>query len=333
MLDYILPVEEPTNDLVSNYSYSQTALINIFPNKSGSCYYDFINVVPEDFSISKDTITEEEIVEISNKIYNAAAESFDGELFMEIRDGDKNLLEIVSLTSVSIDAYAYITLKNMRMSYTLFPNGVYYLSFKLRDSDGKDYVIRDVNESVALRKFVVNIPQKDTSFNFVYEWSDYFNVSPDTVLQGEYLNVEACISNVSQATFKGSANLVVFNSAGDTVGVLESEIFEAGFLGGGCLYWEFPIDHSFAGNYYVEVLLRDETGKVYAVRDAENSDNKRKFFVKAPGGLMVYGLLIALVNVITKGKAIKKKEFNCAGCPSAGVCNGGCKANEVKEGE
>jgi len=62
-------------------------------------------------------------------------------------------------------------------------------------------------------------------------------------------------------------------------------------------------------------------------------DHKIEFFVKAPGGLMVYGLLIAFVNVITKGKAIKKREFNCAGCPSAGVCNGGCKANEVKEGE
>ncbi len=62
-------------------------------------------------------------------------------------------------------------------------------------------------------------------------------------------------------------------------------------------------------------------------------DHKIEFFVKAPGGLMVYGLLIAFVNVITKGKAIKKSEFNCAGCPSAGVCNGGCKANEVKEGE
>jgi electron transport complex protein RnfE len=62
-------------------------------------------------------------------------------------------------------------------------------------------------------------------------------------------------------------------------------------------------------------------------------DHKIEILVKAPGGLMVYGLLIALVNVITKGKAIKKKEFNCAGCPSAGVCNGGCKANEVKEGE
>ena len=44
---------------------------------------------------------------------------------------------------------------------------------------------------------------------------------------------------------------------------------------------------------------------------------------------LVYGLLIAFVNVITKGKAIKKKDFSCAGCPSAGVCSGGCaKANE-----
>jgi electron transport complex protein RnfE len=60
---------------------------------------------------------------------------------------------------------------------------------------------------------------------------------------------------------------------------------------------------------------------------------KIEFFVKAPGGLMVYGILIAVVNIITKGKAIKKKDFNCAGCPSAGVCNGGCKANEAKEGE
>ncbi len=62
-------------------------------------------------------------------------------------------------------------------------------------------------------------------------------------------------------------------------------------------------------------------------------DHTVAYFAKAPGGLMVYGILIAVVNIITKGKAIKKKDFNCAGCPSAGVCNGGCKANEVKEGE
>lgn len=60
-------------------------------------------------------------------------------------------------------------------------------------------------------------------------------------------------------------------------------------------------------------------------------DHTIEIFVKAPGGLMVYGFLIALVNFITKGKAIKKKDFSCAGCPSAGVCNGGCSNANEKE--
>lgn len=60
--------------------------------------------------------------------------------------------------------------------------------------------------------------------------------------------------------------------------------------------------------------------------------HKIEIFTKAPGGLMVYGLLIALVNIITKGKAIKKKSFGCEGCPSAGRCSGGCQ-EAVKEGE
>ncbi len=62
------------------------------------------------------------------------------------------------------------------------------------------------------------------------------------------------------------------------------------------------------------------------------SSHKIEIFTKAPGGLMVYGLLIALVNVITKGKVIKKKSFGCEGCPSAGRCSGGC-SQAVKEGE
>ncbi len=49
---------------------------------------------------------------------------------------------------------------------------------------------------------------------------------------------------------------------------------------------------------------------------------KIEFLVKAPGGLLVYGLLIALVYVITKGKAPKKKSFSCAACPSAAHCHG-----------
>ena len=43
-------------------------------------------------------------------------------------------------------------------------------------------------------------------------------------------------------------------------------------------------------------------------------------FGVAPGGFIVFGCLVALVNKITEGKAIKKKEFSCADCPVASVC-------------
>lgn len=53
-------------------------------------------------------------------------------------------------------------------------------------------------------------------------------------------------------------------------------------------------------------------------------------FLLAPGGFLVYGALIALVNYLTKGRAIKKKEFGCSGCPAAASCGvaeeGGCQA-------
>ena len=53
-------------------------------------------------------------------------------------------------------------------------------------------------------------------------------------------------------------------------------------------------------------------------------------FILAPGGFLVYGLVIAAVNKLTKGKAVKKKEFGCSGC--AGGCNGcsGCEKGENK---
>ena len=57
---------------------------------------------------------------------------------------------------------------------------------------------------------------------------------------------------------------------------------------------------------------------------------KISFLVKAPGGMLVYGLLIALVSVLTQGKYPKKKSFSCAGCPSAATCRtGACE----KKGE
>ena len=50
------------------------------------------------------------------------------------------------------------------------------------------------------------------------------------------------------------------------------------------------------------------------------ADYKIEFLVKAPGGMLVYGLMIALVYAITSGKAPKKKSFSCAACPNAASC-------------
>ncbi len=62
------------------------------------------------------------------------------------------------------------------------------------------------------------------------------------------------------------------------------------------------------------------------------ADYKIEFLTKAPGGLLVYGLLIALVYVITNGKYPKKKSFSCAGCPNAGSCHtGSCQEKGVEE--
>lgn len=47
----------------------------------------------------------------------------------------------------------------------------------------------------------------------------------------------------------------------------------------------------------------------------------------APGGFLTFGLLIALVNKITKGKAIKKKTIACTGCPSKTICQSGEKGD------
>ena len=60
---------------------------------------------------------------------------------------------------------------------------------------------------------------------------------------------------------------------------------------------------------------------------------KIEFLVKAPGGMLVYGLLIALVSAITHGKAPLKKQFSCAGCPAAEHCHSGTCANAENKKE
>ncbi len=58
---------------------------------------------------------------------------------------------------------------------------------------------------------------------------------------------------------------------------------------------------------------------------------KIAFLTEAPGGMLVYGLMIALVYALTSGRAPKKKEFSCAGCPNAETCNsvGECGKEEA----
>lgn len=53
----------------------------------------------------------------------------------------------------------------------------------------------------------------------------------------------------------------------------------------------------------------------------------------APGGFLVYGILIAVMNKLTEKKGgVKKKSFSCEGCPSAAICaSKPCLNNENKE--
>lgn len=50
-------------------------------------------------------------------------------------------------------------------------------------------------------------------------------------------------------------------------------------------------------------------------------DYKIEILTKAPGGLMIYGMMIALIYVVTKGRAPVKKTFSCEGCPHASTCH------------
>ena len=52
---------------------------------------------------------------------------------------------------------------------------------------------------------------------------------------------------------------------------------------------------------------------------------------QAPGGYLVYGILIAIMNKLTEKKGgVKKKSFSCEGCPSAAVCHSRPCANGDK---
>lgn len=59
------------------------------------------------------------------------------------------------------------------------------------------------------------------------------------------------------------------------------------------------------------------------------AENNISIMTMAPGGFLVFGILIAVVNKISGGKN-SKKSFGCAGCPSAEICG---KASCVEKEE
>ncbi len=61
---------------------------------------------------------------------------------------------------------------------------------------------------------------------------------------------------------------------------------------------------------------------------------KIPILTQAPGGYLVFGILIAVMNKLTERRGgVKKKSFSCEGCPSAAACKGGCdvKTEEKEE--
>lgn len=61
-------------------------------------------------------------------------------------------------------------------------------------------------------------------------------------------------------------------------------------------------------------------------------DYKIPILTQAPGGFLVFGILIAIINKIgvKKGNEKRTKEFSCAGCPSAAIC-GKTSCNDMAE--
>lgn len=58
------------------------------------------------------------------------------------------------------------------------------------------------------------------------------------------------------------------------------------------------------------------SGTWFGLPITKNLFDPMLFFLLPPGGFFVYGLVIALVNRVTKGKAIKKRSFGCGDCPN-----------------
>ena len=69
------------------------------------------------------------------------------------------------------------------------------------------------------------------------------------------------------------------------------------------------------------------SGAIFGFNFLGDSIPPMLIFALAPGGFFVFGLIIAIINHLTDGKGVKKKEFSCSACPVSFLCK-----SEEKEG-
>jgi electron transport complex protein RnfE len=65
------------------------------------------------------------------------------------------------------------------------------------------------------------------------------------------------------------------------------------------------------------------SGSFFGVKLPVLSSFNVPILTMAPGGFFVFAILIAIVNKVSKGNAIRKKEFGCVDCPAAAACGKG----------
>jgi electron transport complex protein RnfE len=74
---------------------------------------------------------------------------------------------------------------------------------------------------------------------------------------------------------------------------------------------------------FLMALIREVfgSGSFMGIEIPVLSNYKIPVLAQAPGGYLVYGILIAVMNKLTEKKGgVKKKSFSCEGCPSAAAC-------------
>ena len=91
----------------------------------------------------------------------------------------------------------------------------------------------------------------------------------------------------------------------------------------------------FTGALCVMGLIREVFGSasIAGIAIPFMQNYKIDFLTKTAGGMVVFGLLIALVSAITAGKAPLKKSFSCASCPNAALCGKTSCTEETQQKE